>query len=176
MKIFGLYPAESRSVAALFIVFTLLFVGCSLDGKPAAQQQEETISVTLDGTWMSDFGDGFVVKLNAETFEYDDGGGFGAGYDGTIEEIVRFNNRGTAGVIFIKYVNKPIRWDTEEEPEGDYIGIYFRNLTTTQGSFAVPFTEEDPIPAKASLEEAKNSFTEDKVGDYISYWAVYIKQ
>jgi hypothetical protein len=124
---------------------------------------------------MSEFGDGYIININAGTLKYADGG-FGTGYDGTIEEIVKFNNSGTAGVILIKYINKPFYFDTEDQPAGNYIGIYFRRLTSSQGEFSTPYTEEDPIPAKAGLEEAKASFTEDKTGDYISFWSVCVKK
>jgi hypothetical protein len=156
----------------LFLLLTFLFIGCSQNGSPSTN---ETGGVTLNGSWISEFDDGYIINLSASTLKYDDGG-YGTGYDGTIVEIVKFNNSGTAGVILIKYINKPFYFATEDQPAGDYIGIYFRKLTSKQGEFSTPYTEEDPIPAKTSFEEAKTSFTEDKTGDYISFWSVCIKK
>ena len=86
-----------KKICFLVLSVSILFAACSLD--------DDDDEVSLDGTWVSDFGDGYIINLSTQTLEYDDG--FGGGFDGTIKEIITFNSSGTAGVIFIKFVNKP---------------------------------------------------------------------
>jgi hypothetical protein len=162
---------HTKVVAALLLLLAFMFTGCS-------DNPNDNDSVTLNGTWVSDFGDGYTININAETLEYDDGG-YGIGFDGTILKINKFDNAGTAGIIFIEYVDKPIDFSTGTEPAGDFIGIYFRNLTSTTVQFASPVEEYEPekyrTPAKNSLEEAENSFTVDSANNYVSFWGTYSK-
>jgi len=132
----------------------------------------------LNGTW-STFYDSYMICLENNLLVYDDGG-WGTEYSGTILDVIEFNDNKSSGIIFIKYINKPTDFSTETQPAGDYIGIYFRNLTFNIVELSTP-TEEYAselfrTPAKATLEEAKLTFTVDTVGDYISYWGTYIKQ
>ncbi|MDR2964536.1 MAG: hypothetical protein LBU88_02045 [Treponema sp.] len=175
MKSSKLYRMESRSakiIVALVMLFAFLFMGCP-------PPDDEDYYPSLDGTWKESYGDAYIINLSAETLEYDDGseGMFESSYKGDIKEIIFFNNNRTAGIIFIKYTNKPKDFSTEEPPEGDYIGVYFRNLTGTQGDFSTPSDyPADPIPATNTMQEAKVKFTEDTAGTYAAYWPTYIKQ
>jgi hypothetical protein len=131
---------------------------------------------SLHGTW-ADF-DSFIININDGTFEYDDGGDFGMSYTGTILKVTRFNSEGTSGVILIRYDsdNKPTDFGEDDPVAGDYIGIFFRNLTDTTGQFANPVDEDFKTPAKSSLTEAETTFTLDKMGDFVSMWATYVRQ
>jgi len=165
------------------VVLVVALTGCQL---------EENISydgMWLGGTWSNEIGgDSFIVDLETLQFEYDDGG-WGMGYSGKIRGITTFNTNGTAGVIFIRYseTGKPTDWDWSDfdNPipipiEGDYIGIYFRNLTNTTGQFAVPAEEYEDgkfrTPAKATLTEARAAFIEGVMSDYVSFWVTYTKE
>ena len=173
----GSFRFFSRCVLTIFVVFALVFSGCDTEpnGDPPS----------LHGTW-ADF-DSFIININDGTLEYDDGGDFGMGYTGTILKVTRFNSEGTAGVILIKYDsdNKPsdFDWSDPENPipiaiPGDYIGIFFRNLTNTTGQFANPINEHMLTPAKSSLVEAEETFTLDSMNDFVSWVhaATYTKQ
>jgi hypothetical protein len=160
------------SKGAVFIVLlaAFLFMGCSTESDNAGD---------LDGVWLSNYGDGFIIDLIDNTLAYDFGGGF-IGYSGAIKEIIYFGGVKTAGVIFIEYTIKPVDYDTGTEPAGDFIGIYFRKLTGSTGEFASPVGTDGEgnyiTPAKTSLEEAKTSFTEETAGDDVLYWVTYVKQ
>jgi hypothetical protein len=159
----------ARNVVSFFILLAvILLAACQMDDGNASSDNP-----SLNGTWISAY-DGYIIDLKAKILEYDDG--FGGGYDGNIIEIKMFNNNSTVGIIFIKYISKPYYYGTDNQPAGDYIGIYFRKLTDKQGEFAPPSTNEDWIPAKSSLEEAKNTFTEGEMGSFVSFWSVCIKQ
>jgi hypothetical protein len=156
--------------ASIFLITMLAAAGCTLDNDNSGK-------ISLDGIWLSDYGDGFIIDLIDNTLAYDFGGGY-IGYSGNIKEIKNFNSSGTAGIIFIEYTIKPVDYNTSEEPAGNFIGIYFRNLTAASGQFASPSgpAPDYITPAQVSLTEAKSSFTEGTMGDYISYWAAYVKQ
>jgi len=171
-----IYHGVTRSYAEVFaaiFVFVFLVTGCLKEPEPDPVDP----GLSLNGNWHSEY-DAYIVNLINNTFEYDDGG-WDFGFTGNIHEIVKFNNAGSAGIVFIEYTIKPIDWDTGIPPEGDFIGIYFRNLTTTTVEFAVPaenVSGDYITPAKTSLANAKAAFTEGTTGDYISYWGVYVKQ
>jgi hypothetical protein len=131
----------------------------------------------INGAWKDNSGgDIYIINLSSKTLEYDDGG-WDMGYKGNIKEIVYFNNKGTAGIIFIEYTKKPIDYGTGLPPGGNFIGIYFRNLTSKQGDFTTPSNyPTEPIPATSTLQEAKNKFTEDTMGTYTAFWSVCVKQ
>ncbi|MCL1836452.1 MAG: hypothetical protein FWG46_02765 [Treponema sp.] len=165
-----------RGVFALFCLFTvILFTGCDLDDDFEINHE---LNPMLEGTWKTQW-DGYIIDLNANTLEYDDGG-WDLDFKGTIVGVVNFNSENTAGIIFIQYSKKPTDYDTGLPPDGDYVGIYFKELTGTAGQFAPPVEEYDPgeyrTPAKATLEEAKEIFTAGTMGDFVLYWATYEKQ
>ena len=165
--VFMSYPGLFTKIFFVFVIVAAL-TGCS-------EPVEDPVS--LNGSWASEF-DEYIIDLDGETLEYD--GGYGFYYSGNILDINYFDTSRTAGIIFIEYKTKPIDFDTGKEPDGDYIGIYFRYLTSTAGAFASPAEIDKDgkyvTPAKESLEEAKKSFTKDNVGDYVSFWSVCRKQ
>jgi hypothetical protein len=60
---------------------------------------------------------------------------------------------------------------------GDYIGVYFKDLTNTSAQIANPVDHVTYLtPAKVTLTEAKATFTADKMQDFVSQWATYQKQ
>ena len=135
-------------------------------------------SYTLGGEWRAEH-DGYIINISGNLLEYNDGG-WGSGFDGTILEIRKFNRSGTVGIIFIEYNNKPVDFTTGVEPAGNFIGIYFRNLTAATGQFASPIEEFESdqfrTPAKVTLAEAKRTFTQGNTGNYVSYWGSYERQ
>ena len=162
----------TQSVFALFFMSAVLFIGCPTE-------EEEDSNPSLHGRWTASYGDAYIINLNSQTLEYDDGG-WGTGFEGDILKIAKFDSKGTAGIIFIEYTAKPVDYDTAIEPAGDYIGIYFRNLTRATGQFAPPIEEYEAgkykTPAKASLAETEASFNLDNMGNFVSFWVTYEKQ
>ena len=160
----------------VLIAVSLSVTGCELDDEEYEESFEP--NPMLEGEWRTEW-DGYIINLGATTLEYVDGG-YGVGFDGTIVKVVNFNSVRTAGIIFIKYGNKPVDYSTGVPPEGDYIGIYFKDLTSATGQFASPVEEYDSdtylTPAKATQAEAEQTFTEGKAGDYVLSWVTYEKQ
>jgi hypothetical protein len=154
-----------------------MFVGCSEPDESSFDgiwlESTWVDGTWLDGKWESTFDDSYTIDTRELTLKYDDG--WDSGYSGNISGIMLFNNNGSAGVIIIEYTDKPYYFGTEDQPIGNYIGVYFRNLTKTQGEFTTASTEADRIPAKATLDEAKKTFTIDTVGNFTLFWGTYEK-
>jgi len=166
----------------LVVMVIIFLLGCQLGDDPDFDgiwlDKTWVDGSWLNGTWSTEY-DSYSINTQNLILEYDDGG-WGMGFTGNIVGIMLFNTSGTAGIVFIEYTAKPVDYSTEMEPDGDFIGIYFRNLSDTSGQFASPAEEYEKdkfrTPAKATLEEAKAAFTEDLLGDYISFWATYTKE
>jgi len=170
-------PSVRGKGVAIFLIamFAFLLIGCPNDNVSYDELwTAENSKFTLAGTWKTEY-DGYIINLSESSLEYDDGG-WGTGYIGTIEEIRKFNNDGTVGVILIKYTEKPIDFNTGKPPTGYYIGIYFRNLTSAQGDFTTASASDDLIPAKTTLQVAKNTFTEGSMGKYTAFWSTCTKE
>jgi len=137
----------------------------------------------LYGEWATEF-DSYIINTVTGRLEYDDGG-WGMGFSGEIQGMLLFTRASTSGVIFIRYSEdgRPTDWDWSdpENPiaipiDGDYIGVFFRNLTDTSGQFANPVDANFRTPAQQTLAAARLAFTVDTMGDYVSFWATYTRQ
>jgi len=166
----------------------IVFTGCQMDDdlfEGIWLDKSWLDGSRLEGTWESpQGGDSFIINMGTLQLEYDDGG-WGMDYSGNIQGIMLFNASGTAGVIFIEYseTGKPTDWDWSDSDnpvpipvEGDFVGIFFRNLTSTSGQFAAPADKNFRTPAQTTLEQAKSAFTEDTAGNYVSVWVTYEKK
>jgi hypothetical protein len=166
-----------RNVFALFVMFclsaTLLFTGCKTDSN-----DDEKYS--LNGTWVynSDYGsEKYIIDTNAKTLEYE------GNFKGKIHETTYFTS--SSGVIIIEYDvdGKPEYWDYSNFPEvegpypplGDFLGIYFINLSATSVQLAnasdATYTDSYYRCEAASLNEAKTKFTADNVDLFIFDWS-----
>jgi hypothetical protein len=143
----------------LFFMFcltagTLSFIGC---------KDEPDESAAIIGNWTSQYNDGY--NINKNSFVYDDGG-YGYGYSGTIKEFVEFNS--TSGIIYFEY-------DTPTEVAGKFNAIYYKNLTAATVEMGTASNADYSNPAVATLEEAKQTFTRETVGTYVTMWGTYTK-
>jgi preprotein translocase subunit SecG len=168
-------------LAALFLLVAaaLFFAGCPMeDGDDSTEA--DTLPDKLIGTWADQQG-GDSYVLSADRVAYDNG--FGGGYAGTVEYINEFTE--AAGVIIIKYdpdkknkyysdVNHYGEPEYEIAPPGDYIGIYYKELTAKLVKTGAAYGAEPP--EKATLKEAKASFTEDNEGTYMTWYGTYTWQ
>ena len=161
-------------IRAKMFPLCILFAAVLLIACPMEESSESGGGIeSLHGKWAAGFGDYFEIHAELKTLYYYDGGNFGSSYRGNIMEVVFFT--GNAGVILIEFTEKPIDFSLMDEPEGDFIGIYFRNLTETSGEFGLATDSDFSIPAKNSLQEAKAAFTEGAMGGYFTVPAVYTK-
>jgi len=169
----------TRSVFARFVV-SCLFTALLLSAcKQEPDDPEYVLDKNLIGTWMSIYSDVYTVT---ETYlSYDDG--YGSGYAGTIRHATAFSS--TAGVIIIEYdadkkAMYPI-YDDTWNPTGEYytlkgnfIGVYYQDLkpgvsVKMSGAYIEGGAEEP------NLDAAKEAFTVDREGDYMSYYGTYTK-
>jgi len=156
----------SRRAFALSVLLclslALLFTGCSTDGDGGGGVG---LSSDLIGRWAStgSWGtDGYSIDTKKASYFYDDS----TMYAGTIRHVENFTD--SAGVIIIEY-------DKEyDNPDGNFIGIYFKNLTpgvSVQMGIATlyPATTEE-----ATLNAAVAAFTLGNEGKYMSYYGLYL--
>ena len=176
----------AHSVLTLFVVFTVLFVGCKQE--PDDDYIDDHIfNDALIGTWKdTSAGDGYIIENRGTktSLSYDYGGGY-IGYAGTIRYVAHFNSSKTAGVIIFEYDpdNKQTYYDSFDnygDPDheiplkGDYIGVYYKNLKPGV-SVQIGTAYAEGGPEEPTLWAAIKAFTEHKEGDYMSYYGIYTK-
>ena len=157
----------TRSVLALFIVFTVLFVSCKHepgDGDPS-----------LDGTWKSAYGEVFIINLTNNTFSCPNEDWPDYAYAGTISKVEYFNSNNTTGIIFIELTDKGASFSTSGN--GDFTGVYFTNLTDETVEICVAANPADyTTPVRATLAEAKELLDVDSVSTYFAMTSACEKQ
>ncbi|MCL2759425.1 MAG: hypothetical protein FWD22_04370 [Treponema sp.] len=172
---FSLRILKKRGVScvlALVLGASLLFMGCPPD------PDDEDLTSLLHGTWISQFDEKFVIDLNNNTIQHDYIGNYpDFCFSGTIHEIVKLTNNGSAGIIFIEYTNKAGWWGTGD---GNFTGVYYNNLTDTTIVIANASEEFPPgeyiTPTTTTLAAAKARFTEGTIYDYFQWTSPCIKQ
>jgi len=159
---------------ALVLAASLLLIGCPLEEDDPAVKIP--VYGLLHGTWVGQYGERFIINLNNNTFSHDFGDYVSFCYSAAIREIVKFNNAGTAGIIFIEYTNTVDWWSTTTG--GNFTGVYFDNLTNTTVNIsnAVDESAGYATPTTSSLTSAKALFTEGTIGDYFGMTSACVKQ
>jgi hypothetical protein len=181
----GKFAGFGALLLALFVA--PLVTGCS--------NPSNSDDPTLVGKWVSSYGDYYVIT--GTTVIYNDNYEGDMNYVGTIRKITYFN--ATSGVIIIEYTagNKPKYWDYDTSPpyaktgnpadsnnpwppQGDFLGIYFKNLTSTSIEFAnatdITQMGHDTSCEAITLEAAISKFTLDAVDDFVYLFGSYAKQ
>jgi len=144
---------------------------------------------SLIGTWTSSAGDSYTIGSTAVTYSdpYKDTAHTppwaDASFQGTIRNNPSFENE--SGVIIIEYVTKPTdgAYDANyqltgpgTQPAGNFIAVYWKDLTTSSISLATATNLTDySNPATATLGEAETKFTIAKAGDFVGQWGAYSK-
>ena len=173
------HPCKIVKVVLLFFVLSsLLLSGCRTEENELYDElwTEENSLYTLAGTWATEY-DKFIIDLDTQTIEYDDGG-WGMGYSGIILEIRKFRENGSAGVILIEYITKPTDYATEAPPEGNFTGIYFKDVSGSTGQFSSPteiINGKVVTAARTSAADSKKTFSGDAAGSFVSIWSTYTK-
>ena len=160
-----------KSLVILVLAASFLLFSCSEPG------DSEFYGMWLDGKWYTQY-DGYIIKMDELTLEYDDGG-YGFDWKGDIGGVVLFNTNGTAGVILIEFTKKPVDFDTQAEPAGDFSAVYFRNMTATGMELAnvAEIDGGNTITSTANtLTAAKSKYTAGAVGNFVSFWAACEKR
>jgi hypothetical protein len=146
---------------ALSCLFTaLLFTGC--DSEP---EEKTNIGFIPKGEWADDFGSGY--KITDSGLEY-----YTAYYSedypgettkGSIKEAVDFSKN--AGVLLIQITESTI-----DGINGKFIGVYYKDYTSSHVFLANAIDESYALIVKNTLTEAKKTFTVDNVETHVSMW------
>ncbi|GHV03172.1 hypothetical protein FACS189485_05610 [Spirochaetia bacterium] len=161
-----------RNTFSLFAVFALVIgalplVGCNDD---SGFVDDHKLNSGLIGIW-SYGSDAYTI--NADTLVYTSTyEGVTTGFTSSIEYIYNFSE--TAGVIIVEYTTKPTYYDYDaswnpinpHEPEGSFIGIYFRNLTAATVKLGSAYEADFSEVEVATLAEAKEKFKPANISLY----------
>ena len=157
----------ARSILALFVMFclpaALLFTGCAEpDGG------HKNIHFIPAGDWKDSFNGGY--KITASFFEYYtadmewEGQTYpGESIKGNIEEANDFSSN--AGVLLVRITSS-----SETANEGKFIGVYYKDYTTSHVFLANAIDESYALIVKNTLTEARNTFNVDNVETHIQSW------
>jgi len=155
-----------KIIASIILTLAILFAGCSPDPKDPSG---------LHGTWVSEFGERFIIDLANKTLQHYYVGEYESFcFEGNIHEIVYFNK--TAGIIFIEFTDIADWWVKQT---GNFSGIYFVNLTSTAVELSNAAAGEWPesyTPTTTTLVDAKIRFNVDMIDEYFSITSACLKQ
>jgi len=155
-----------RSVFALTVMFCLstafLFTGCNTDDNSV-----DTGFVPV-GEWRDDYDDGYnITKYSLEYYtpntEWEDTTYPGENIKGNIKEAIDFS--ADAGVLIVQ-----ITTSTTTGQENKFIGVYYKDYTESHVFLANAIDGSYNLILKDTLDEAKNTFTVDKVETHVTYW------
>jgi len=147
------------------IVTVFLFSGCPM-------VESDLGGGSLHGTWVSSWDEKFVINLGDDTLEhYGWDGSFC--FNGTIQEIVYINSSGSAGFIFIEYIDIADWWG---KWEGNFAAILFHGLTSSTVNLGNGADKNYKTPTAANLEVAKAMFTEGTIDKYFMMDSLCIRQ
>ncbi|MDR0554628.1 MAG: hypothetical protein LBG76_07510 [Treponema sp.] len=165
--------AAGAVFALCLVLGSLSFMGCkSAPDEPGP----------LEGTWVSDYGDSYV--LTSTTLKY-------GSYEGTIKEIVYFTDDQKSGVIIYEYIagkeQKYYDYDDNWNPVGDphygpgkFHATYFSELTASTIKLAGAYSSSENSGhgcEAATLEAAKTKFASiDASQVYAPSYGTYTKQ
>ena len=140
-------------------------------------QEPETEQLSIDGTWISGWGERWVINLDSNTIRSDgESGGFEwFNYTADIHDIVYFT--GSAGIIFIEYTETGTFWS---KGEGNFTGVYFGSLTDTTVEIADASEVIPPdtyiTPAATTLALAKSKFTAGTINEYFAITSACVRE
>ncbi|MDR0400774.1 MAG: hypothetical protein LBH51_07495 [Treponema sp.] len=147
-------------------VFSLFFLFCLVTGAAffSGCRTEADGPAFLEGTWIDpDSFDSYVIKDGI--LRYDDGfdgGEYDMDMAGKIEEHSDFS--APAGIIYVTYTSP-------DSLAGKCIALYWKGLTGTQVDISIAINNSDySNPAVDTIDAAREKFSLDNVGDWISYW------
>jgi hypothetical protein len=92
-----------RYLCVLFLFAGLLVVGC---------QEPEDKNPSLSGTWVSEYGEKWIINQDNNTLDCPSEGYPAYAYKGTISEVEYFDNKNTTGIIFIQLTSKGASFTT----------------------------------------------------------------
>ena len=155
---------HARSVSSLFFLVclaaVLLFSGCENDPDNGSTSG---LNTDLIGTWLdpNEFGtDGYTVEANRVRYISD-----WFSFAGSIRHVENFSN--SAGVIIIEYDSQ------YNNPDGNFIGIFFRSLNPgVSVQMGVAWTEDGA--EESTLNAAMAAFTQGNEGTYMSFYGTYL--
>jgi hypothetical protein len=172
------------SVGFILLAMTAIMTGCNTDPEPDLVPGPSGTSLPdgLLGKWATSV-DSFLITRSSgiETVEYDDGG-YGYGYKGTVRFVSQFDN--STGVIIIQLTE----FSPSQERSKPYHAIYYLDFKpgdsislNNTSILSVAYDPDKPTANNAdtaTLEEAKEKFTRDRIFEYVNsdYLQVYKKQ
>ena len=127
----GAFPIRGRLALSVLLIFvSIIFSSCNFN-KPEPS--------SLVGTWLSPYGDGYVITENSITYddgeyyesEWGPGGIFG--WTGKIIETTG----SSSGYIYIQY--KSLEEGLDSEVLGKYLTIHYENLSEVAVQLANPY-------------------------------------
>jgi hypothetical protein len=163
-----LHPGSlSRIARSVFapIVMSCLFTALLFTGCDTEPEEKTNTGFIPKGEWTDDFGSGY--KITGSTLEY-----YTAYYSedypgentkGSIKEAVDFSKN--AGVLLIQITESTI-----EGINGKFMGVYYKDYTSSHVFLANPVDESYAYVVKDTLNEAKKTFTVDNVETHVTYW------
>ena len=160
-----------------------LVLGAALALAGCSNSNNDVTFAWISGTWNSAQSDGYVIT----------GGHLSYGYSGTISyqgniQYVEYFTPDSGVIIFEYDANgKPQYYEGYDEnynpignpqdPPGDFIAVYFKNLTASTGQFATAYDASKPLGCEVgTLAAAKDTFTLQALDSFVSYWGGYTKQ
>jgi len=172
----------ARCLFVLFLCASFLVFGCKEEPEDDVYNDDHILNVDLIGIWKSNSDDSYAITSTHLTYY---GYGDTISYSGTIKYVSNFDSTKNAGVFIIEYdddhkASYPI-YDEDWNPTGDYhplkgnfIGVYYQELkkgaSVKMGTAYIEGGAE-----KSTLVAAKNAFTLDREGDYMSFYGTYTK-
>jgi hypothetical protein len=156
------------------LLATLLFVSCN------TETGNENLSIAGSWAYSSEYGtEKYIITSSRLEYGYN-----GDGFKGAIRDLTYFIP--SAGVIIVEYDadNKPEYWDYSNHPAvtgphqplGNFLGVYFINLSDTSVKIAnasdIAGVDEYYRCEAATLNEAKEKFTDDNVSNFIFDWSM----
>jgi len=137
------------------LIASIVIIGC----QPEPPDHADTGFIPT-GEWSDDFGGSY--KITTTTLEFDDGFDF-VKFSGTIAAANDFTHN--SGILIIK-VNTSDTGITVN----NYIGVYYKDYTSTHIFLANAIDESYAIIEAVSLDNAKDIFTVDNAGTYVTHW------
>lgn len=180
---------KAKLILALAFVASLFFTGCqqpSDDSQTSDQgtsdEQQTTEIPSIHGTWVSSFGEKYVIDLDNKTFTnyWKDSEGYSEGYAGSIWIIKTYwyddDEYSTEGDIIMKYtrsMNSDYTYSETAPDVGKYYIVHYSDLTTNSvkisGAYKAGGKTSTDRPSEAMME-----FTEDN--GYFSAYSECVKQ
>jgi len=162
----SLFNFSARKTFALAVAFCLsaafLFTGCNIN-----PEHVNTGFIPV-GEWKDDYGSGYNITASSLEYYTADTEWEGITYPGenikgSIKEAIDFSQG--AGVLLVQ-----ITASTTTEQTGKFIGVYYKDYTSSHIFLANAIDESYNIIVKNTLTEAKNTFTVDNVETHVTYW------